>query len=179
MADEQKLPIPTSHAEILLRGEVMRLFSHIEKSLSVIVLFCQNDVVAETQKDEAIKFKGMMLHQKIERAIELLKKYHPKVWEKNKQLFEDLICLKKFRNRIAHCPISWDEKDPEFFTIWDIDTAEDNIQYHKGFKYTVTECKRLLDEIESASNKLTEILPDILSKYKELMRIILAGRTNK
>ena len=169
----------TSHIEILLRGEVIKLFSEIEKTLSIMVLFGQADKVAETQKDEAIKLKGMMMAQKIETTIESLKKYHPNVWKENKQLFEELICLKRFRNRIAHCPISWDEKDASSFIIWDIDTAEDNIQYHKAFRYTIIECQRHLDEIESVSNRLMDLLPKIIGKHTELIKLILAGRAKE
>ncbi len=147
--------------EILIRGRILQLSAKIESILAKIILVSK----MEDLQAEAVKFKGMMLHGKIEYSQKTLEQYHPTIYERQKSVFEDLLKLKDFRNKIAHCEITWNYDDLSYYTVWDISISEDNIQFYYPFNYTINETFERIEEFKQVGASLVKILIEIQEKF--------------
>ena len=148
--------------EVKIRGSALKLSVTFEGALMSIVYSCSGELYTDINKAPLLKLKGCMFHQKINRVKELLGIYHPDLLEKYQPLFNDLSIFKDFRNRMAHCGISWGDGLTEF-EVWDIAEDENKFQFYQPIKYVVHE---VYFTMAKAANDITPPLTNLLHEVQ-------------
>jgi hypothetical protein len=149
--------------EIRLRGRYLRFSADIERLLTRNIILCHEEKVALTGSDEHLDIKFLMFHQKIDKLNDLLMELHPDLRQLHSDLFVHLNEFKKMRYKMAHCHFSWNEKDLERVSIWELRT-KDRIQRFEPILYT-------LDEIHHSLKESTEnIVGDLHQLTAEIGR---------
>jgi hypothetical protein len=93
-------------AEIDLRGRFLTMAADIEWTLLNIIVYSTPDPVNQLRK-----FKGMMMHGKIECAIADLKKYKPQLYKEYEGELNKLWEFKEIKNDLAHYKMRVEEGD--------------------------------------------------------------------
>lgn len=151
--------------QIDLCGEVIYHSTLIESFLAKLILF----IKFEQQDSSILKidFGTMKFASKIKKVKTLLENYYPDVIGSYENLFDDLDIVKNFRNKIAHCQISWDDNESEYFYIWDIQTDESKSGMYVASKMTIQESIEELDFMVTTGNKLLSITKNFQERFNQ------------
>jgi hypothetical protein len=142
--------------EYLIRGKTIALTAQIEAIVASIMLISN----IANPRDELVELKGLMINEKLKRAKEILKKFHPNVYKKAKPLFRRYKKISVFRNQIAHCVFEWNDPTLLSFCVWDIKDSPDG-HYFDLVRYSVQE-----------SDDNIELLQQFVYDFGELVEMV-------
>jgi hypothetical protein len=164
--------------EEIIRGQVMLVSAKIELILCRIIILSN----VSNPKDEIIKFKKMMMGQKIEKAKKCLSETHANLFAEHQEAFSDLDKVKEFRNIIAHCPFRWHDPSLLSLEIWDVNIHSDGQHVIEPTVYTMEYCVLKILELQNALIKLLKLdieIENILkTTHPEFSKLIKQGDTD-
>ncbi len=131
----------TTLAEIDVRGRFLMMSADIEFTLLLIMTYLSPDPL-----NQARRFKGMMMHNKIESTISDIKKYKPDLYIEYEQHLIQLWEFKIIRNDMAHHRMHFENVDPpSYFEIYYVDEDQ-------GIERLATKRYLIKDAVETIRN---------------------------
>lgn len=151
----------TVQPEIEIRGITLKISVSIEAVLMKIVFFTSGELYA-AENSQYLKVKYVSFGDKISKLRELLKKYHPDLAKRNKNLFNRMDKFLTFRNQLCHAPVTWKNGQPDIFIIWDIkeDPHKNEIfnpieySYHERLGYLSDTLNSVFPKLKALSNEV-------------------------
>ena len=160
------MPKQTVYPEIEIRGLTLKISVTIEAMLIKIVFFTSGELYT-TENSEYLKVKYVSFGEKITRLRELLKKYHPDLAKRNKNLFNRIDKFLTFRNQLCHAPLTWKDRKPDIFIIWDIKEDPNKSEIFNQIEYAYQErLKYLLDTLEIVFPKLAILSDEVQRRFR-------------
>jgi hypothetical protein len=139
------MPKDTVQPEIEIRGLTLKISVTIEAVLMKIVFFTSGELYA-VENSDYLKVKYVSFGDKVSRLRELLKKYHPDLAKRNKNLLNRLDKFVTFRNQLCHAALTWKDRKPDVFIIWDIKEDPNKNEIFNPIEYVYQERLKYLSE---------------------------------
>lgn len=147
--------------ELSIRGSILQVCAKIEMVLCQIMII--NDF--GNLKKKHIPFQDLRFYEKINKAQFHIKQFSPSLYTKNKQIFGKLHVLKDFRNKMAHCGMTWEGED---FVIWEIEVdKKDKVHSFYPVKFTVSQAELKLKELKSIHLSLCKISLEMMEPVRK------------
>lgn len=160
------MPKDTFRPEIEIRGLTLKISVTIESVLMKVIFFTSGELYA-AENSEYLKVKYVSFGEKISRLRELLKKYHPDLAKRNKNLFNRLDKFLTFRNQLCHAPLTWKNGQPDVFIIWDMKEDPNKNEIFNPIEYVFQErLKYLSDTPAMVFPKLTALSKEVQLRLK-------------
>lgn len=156
--------LTTTLEEIKLRGHVMMMSADVEFLLLKIIVAC----LADEPHVTARTFKSLPLEQKIAMLRHDLKMYQRTLYDEYNETIKKLEKIKTFRNKFAHCKISWDKKqsDLSFFYILIISEVKGS-EKPQLIKMTYSEFYTKTEQIRQVILTLAELYKKMEDNFLE------------
>jgi hypothetical protein len=159
------MPKDTIKPEIEIRGITLKISITIESVLVRIIFFTNGDMYKE-KKSEYLNTQ-IPFGEKLGRLRELLKKHHPDLAKRNRNLFNRLDKFITFRNHLCHAMLTWKDKKPDTFIIWDIKKDANKNEIFKQIDYNYNERFKYLHEtLQMVMPKLAILSDEVQLRLK-------------
>ncbi len=153
--------------ESKVRGLCAAHSADMEALLFRLILYCSIDDHEAANRD----FTNMTLTDKIVLARVDLRKNYPDRFLNHKKHFASLNKFNKFRGRLIHCDIVWDETKPNEFKVLDVQKINGEWRI-VPIKYTIQDVARKCADfgklIIEFANSTKDIIAIVDKKYPEL-----------
>lgn len=158
----------TVRPEVKLIGYTIKTAITIEGLLMRIVFFSNAEQFNNTEEPEHMKLKRVTFGEKAQRVRKILTQYHPDLCHKYKDTLFEVDKFVTFRNRVAHCPITWKDGKPENFIFWDVKEDQSKFEYLKPIEHNWADTLQYLsDMLKMVKHSLQELVLEVQNRLKD------------